>query len=101
MNTPITKGFKAIMSKGPDICIEEDEINAVMNTLPTGSFIKVRQGLINPSYLVDVVEDTERRQKFLEDTRHDEQRRLGGMRPLKDIFAKEPFKIAPPPTAGG
>ena len=96
----IERGYKAILSTKHEVKLDPNEIDVVMKGAGSGTFIRVRQGLINPSYLVAIVEDTERRALFIEDSKYDTDKRLGGMKPIRDIFAKNPLQIKPP-TAGG
>lgn len=99
--------FKVILSTKTEIKCDKEEIKRVIEGIGTGSIIKVRQGLINPSFIVAVVEDTERRLKFVEQVHEIEnhnrqdneyhsgqnQRRLPqGMKSLKDIFAHTELK---------
>lgn len=98
----IELGFRAYMSSGPDVKIDPIEMDAVTKGCAAGHFVRVRQGLINPSFLVSIVEDRERKVKFLEDTRYDLDRRSHGMLPLRDIFSKNPTvlqitKVGGPP----
>jgi hypothetical protein len=88
----IHRAFKAVMSRGDDIPLDPDELALIQNGATTGRFIKVRQGIINPSYLISIVEDKERRKTFLEETKYpqDKERRTKGMEPLLDIFANRP-----------
>lgn len=98
---PIMVAFKAVMSRGDDIPLDPHEIDVLTRGAAAGQFVRVRQGLINPSYLVSIVEDTKRKEKYLDDTRHeraDSPKRLKGMAPLKDIFAEAPLQIAGPRT---
>jgi hypothetical protein len=90
----ITRGFKAVMSKGDDVRLDPDEVAVVMHAAETGQNVRVKQGLINPSYLVSIVEDRERRIAFIEDTRHDDKRRGLGMEPLKNLLEARPDKPA-------
>ena len=88
---PITIGYKAVMSVKPDIRIDPEELPAVLQARFQGKGVLVRQGFINSSYLVTIVEDTERLERFLEDTKHEPNRdaiRGLGMRPLADIFVE-------------
>ena len=107
-NPPITvkeilsRCYKAIMSNGDDISIDANEIDLVQRAINAGTFIRVRQGIINPSYLVSIVEDKKRRVEFLENTKYSDERstalRAAGMRPLSDIFSKHvPRLTAGPP----
>lgn len=84
----ITKCFKAVLSTKHEIKLDPAEVDAVMVGAVQGKLIRVKQGLINPSYLVAIVEDEERRVTFLEDTKYEEERRALGMRPLKNVFAE-------------
>ena len=59
MNRP--KAYIVRMSvKNMDIRIDEDEINKVLQGIKTGAIIKVRQGIINPSFFAGITEDVER-----------------------------------------
>ena len=96
-NDKIKTAYKAVMSNGPEISIDPSELEGVMRGAASGRFIQVRQGLINPSFLISIVEDRERVVKFFEDTKHDPPAvREAGMKPLKDIFAKKLQTIAAP-----
>lgn len=95
----LMKGFKATMSKGDDIKIEQDEVDAVIAAVAAGRIVRVRQGIINPSYLISITEDKQRELRYTPGFRH-EQRCLG-MTPLKDIFQKELPKLAAPSGGGG
>jgi hypothetical protein len=93
----LTRGFKAIMSTGEEIKIDADEIEVAQRAVATGQFIRVRQGIINPSYLVSIVEDKHRRIEFLEDTKYEPHKREGGMKSLADIFSKHVPRLAAGP----
>lgn len=92
MNT----AYKIILSNKVEISIDQDEIPAVEAAIMSKSMCKVRQGLFNPSFLVAIVEDESRLEKFYEAKearkRHNElhpenqQPDLKGFKPLKDIF---------------
>lgn len=104
------KCFKVILSTKTEIKCDKDEIKRVIEGIGSGGIIKVKQGLINPSFIVAVIEDEERRIKFVEEVndivRHNQQdidyhggknqRRLpSGMKSLKDIFAGTQLKALP------
>lgn len=89
---------------------DADEVAKVIEGLQTGSVVKLRQGIFNPSYFVDLIEDEERRVSFVEKIRDIErhnqqdieyhggkaQRRLpSGMNSLKDIFEGTKLKSLP------
>ena len=46
--------------KGMDIQIDSDEVQQVVSGIVSGQPIKVRKGIINPSFYVGIVEDVER-----------------------------------------
>lgn len=108
------KAYKAVMSRGDDIKLDAQEIPLVLEQAPLGRLIRVRQGLINPSYLISIVADTDRLERFYDDIKYrsDDERRNAKMKPLKDIFADLPLRIGapqpktsrpalgPPPEAG-
>lgn len=85
----VTYGLKVILSTKNEIQIDPDEVAAVIEAISTGGIARVRQGIINPSYVVAVVEDVARKKYFLEDTRHDKEKRDKGMRSLENIFSDQ------------
>lgn len=86
----VKKGYKVVLSTGPAIPCDPDEIQPILRAINTGNSIKLRRGIFNPSFYVSIVEDEERKMKFLEDTRHNPQRRALGMEALRDIFDDMP-----------
>ncbi len=102
--------FKVILSTKTEVKCDKDEIKKVIEGIKDGGIIRLRQGLINPSFIVAVVSDEERRLKFVEEVnsiqdhnRQDSeyhggrnQRRLpSGMKPIKDILAGVQLKALP------
>ncbi len=88
--------YKAVMSRGDDVPLDPNEIEAVAKAIATGQLIRVRQGLINPSYLISIVADKDRTAKYHDSLRHEEKnspKRLAGMEPLVDIFADTPLRL--------
>lgn len=87
-----TRSYKVILSTKSEIRVDADELNIIMAAAHRGALIRAKQGIINPAYIVAIVEDTERKAKFLEDTRYpqDTERRIKGLEPLKDIFENVP-----------
>lgn len=94
--------YKVILSTKTEVKCDKTEIQRVIEGIGTGGIIKLKQGLINPSFIVAVVEDEERRIEFADSVysidksnRQDleyhggnNQRELpSGLKPLKDIFA--------------
>lgn len=96
--------FIAEMSNNRKIQIDPDEMNKISEAIRTGSVVRVRQGMFNPSFLVDVVEDETRIKEFFRQhgdvKKHNEQDRkynssknqktFKGMQQLKDIFSEIP-----------
>jgi len=88
------------MSKGNPIQIDGDEVEKVLRAISNGSVAKVRQGIINPSFFVNIVLDEDRTREFrravndaIEHNRRDlsynggnHQKAIPTARPLKDIF---------------
>lgn len=85
--------FKIVMSTGDSIPIDPEEVDAVYRGLEQGSLIRVKQGIVNPSFLVSIVKDKERIDRFIDDTRHDSPKRAKGLEPLKDLFADGCVKL--------
>lgn len=83
----VTYGLKVILSTKHEIQIDPDEVAAVMEAISSGSIAKVKQGIINPSYVVAVVEDVKRKHDFIEDTQYDKEKRGQGMKSLSDVFS--------------
>jgi len=87
------------MSAGVDVKIDDDEVDKVFKAMATNNFVKVRQGGINPSFLVALVEDRKRIEAELEKIKNNEtyNRYLEknekpkiylGMEKLRDIFSR-------------
>lgn len=102
--------FKVILSTKTEVQCDRDEIQRVIEGIKTGSIIKLKQGLINPSFIVAIVEDEKRRMEFVEQvntiTRHNhqdaeyhggkDQRALpSGIKSLNDIFASSQLRSLP------
>lgn len=95
------KCFKVILSTKTEVKCDKNEIQRVIEGITNGGIIKLKQGLINPSFIVAVIEDEERRTRFVEEVNsiaqnnHQDreyhggknQRQLpSGIKPLKDIL---------------
>lgn len=50
-----------------NVKIDQDEVNSVVEGIMSGRPIKVRQGIINPSYYIGIVEDHERVNKHIKE----------------------------------
>lgn len=104
------KCFKIILSTKTEVKCDKNEIQRVIEGIQNGGIIKLKQGLINPSFIVAVVEDEERRARFVEEVnsivqhnRQDRdygdgtrQRKLpNGLQSLKDIFSNTQLRSLP------
>lgn len=85
--------FKVIVSTKDFVRIDLDEVDTVLKGISEGRVVRVRQGVINPSYFVAIVEDTERLDRFLDETRHDTEARQRGMFQLKDVLLKSKVNL--------
>lgn len=80
----IQRGYKAVMSKGDDIKLDPEEVAMVESAAEQGMMVRVKQGLINPSFLVTIIEDKEREMRYGSGPRSDAPRL--GITPLRDVF---------------
>jgi len=55
-----SKCYEVILSTKDRIKCDSDELERVVAGIKTGSMIKIRQGFINPSFIVTIVMDDER-----------------------------------------
>lgn len=98
MNTTkeiIRKSFVIELSTKSIVRCDPDEISKLMEAMRKGVPVLLKQGLVNPSYIVAVREDEERRIKFFDDTKYpqDSHRRSLGMEPLRNIFSETPLML--------
>lgn len=56
-----------VKMSGLNVKIDQDEVNSVVVGIMSGRPIKVRQGIINPSYYIGIVEDHERIKSYLDE----------------------------------
>ena len=85
------KAYKAIMSSGENIQLDADEVQEAIEARANGDDYLARQGFINTSFLVSIVEDSERMDRFYEDKKFAEgleyeKLRERGPEKLDDIF---------------
>lgn len=57
---PEFKKFRVYMSSGNSIPIDEDEVDKVMLGINMGQPVKLRQGIMNPSFFISIGIDVER-----------------------------------------
>ena len=87
------QAYKVIMSRGQGISIDADEVAKVFDGIRRGQPILVRQGLINPSFFINIIEDTERLDNYFDDLHRNRHSYENGIatppvfKKLKDIFA--------------
>ena len=103
MNRP--KAYIVRMSvKNMDIRIDEDEIAKVLKGISSGAIIKVRQGIINPSFFAGITEDVERVNAYEQELRdvfiHNDQckqlnigepKKARNFQKLQDVFEDTPL----------
>lgn len=89
----IKKSYIIELSTKSVVRCDPDELPKLMQAMEQGVPVILKQGLVNPSYIVAVREDEERIRKFLDDTKYpeDAQRRARGLEPLANIFAETPL----------
>lgn len=78
------------LSNNAEVPIDPDEVQKLLAGVSRGSMVKVRQGLINPSFIVAVVPDKKRIGDFLQETKYSDPetqaKRRAGLHALGDIF---------------
>lgn len=103
--------YKIIMSRGNPIQIDADEMAKVISAMQNAQPCKVKQGIFNPSFYVEIVEDEERmkawrdeiskaRQHNKFDRNYNEgknQKTKPELKPLKNIFEGVPLKLESSP----
>lgn len=64
--------FKAVMSNGPDIPIDnEADVKAIMEKIAMSKgLVMTKHGLLNPSFLISIVPDKQRMQELLDMRRY-------------------------------
>lgn len=104
-----SKCYEVILSTKDRIKCDSDELERVIAGIKTGSMIKLRQGFINPSFIVTIVMDDQRfgdiREKVQSTLQHNHQaitysggqglNRLPEFKRLKDIFSGTKLTAAP------
>jgi hypothetical protein len=84
----IDRAYKAVMSRGDDVQLDPSEVALLMRGAEEGSIVRVKRGIINPSFLISIVEDKSREPRYTSGFAHE--RKSLGMIPLKDIFNDVP-----------
>lgn len=85
-----TKAYLVNLSKGEPVQIDEEELAKVVQALQAGSIAILKQGIINPSYVISITPDTQRIREWLEDVNkyNDEEKRKNGIAPLKELISR-------------
>lgn len=98
----ITKAYIARLSGEAYVKIDGDEIEKVISGMESGRPILVRHGLINPSYIIGIMEDRDRTREWNDECDRGfgegDAARERGMKPLRNIF--EGTSIAAKMVAG-
>lgn len=94
-----TRAYKVVMSTGEPVQIEQEEVQKVIAGALGKGLILVKRGMINPAYIVTVVEDGERVRAWNTEGSYNaveadgmtqgEKARMRGMKPLACIFEGE------------
>lgn len=61
------RGYKIEMSSGTEIKIDQDEVEKIMMAIDKKIPVLLRQGLVNPSFVVAVTPDKDRVSKLYDD----------------------------------
>lgn len=107
MKKPQVNAYLVIQSRGNPLKIDADELPRITNAMSGGKSVRVRQGIFNPSFYVQITEDYERirdfnanwnsiaehnkRDRDYNDGKH--QRPLPEFKPLPDIFEGVPLQL--------
>lgn len=98
MSNPIQKVYKAVMSRGDDVQLDPEDVEVLMAAIENGTPARVKRGIINPSFLISIIEDKTREVRFTPGFAHE--RKSLGMTPLKDLFAEIPLQLGPSKNHG-
>jgi len=80
------------MSKGDPVKLDEEELQKVLEGANAGELIVLKQGVINPSYLVSIEKDKDRLQAWSHETGYGhgqgERAYARGIKPLGTIYSE-------------
>ncbi len=82
------RGYKIVMSTGAEVKIDQDEVAKVMGGIQRGGMIAVKQGLVNPSFIVSVLPDKDRVEKVYGD------QSVAELPPLVNVFEGLKLQVA-------
>ena len=74
------RGYKIVMSTGEEVKIDHEEIEVVMLGAQVKGMIRVKQGIVNPSFIVSVLPDKDRKDVLYDGGS------VAEMTPLTDFF---------------
>jgi hypothetical protein len=81
----MNKYFLIVMSRGPDIPIDSEELPKVIQALQTKQPAIMKRGMFNPSFWISTVEDIDRREGWNRELGQDK-REITSKKPLSDLF---------------
>ena len=87
-NIKRTVAYLVNLSRGEPVRIDQEELTKVLAALQAGAPVVVKQGIINPSYVVSVTPDMRRIDEYVEMAHKykDEHTRTFGMKPLAELI---------------
>lgn len=90
-----TKAYVVEMSNGSKIKIDQEEVEKVLKGIESGSVIVVKQGIINPSFFINIIQDEDRIQTMIRERRYVSTTggwnvSENGMQPLGNLFDGTP-----------
>lgn len=87
-----TKAYLVVMSNKDPIKIDEEELYKVVEASAGGGLVVVKQGVINPSFIVDIQLDKERMREWNERCQYGfgqgEEYNRKGIEPLSRIYSQ-------------
>lgn len=104
----MNKPYIVQLSNKTEVQIDSNELTLIADGIKSGSPIRLKRGIINPSFIVCVVPDMKRYEAMFEFipgvygseeyNAEKERRRAKGCAPLKDIFNESPLMKLSTPT---
>lgn len=88
--------YKIVLSNKAEIHIAPEELEGVLKGIATGSVVRVKQGIFNPSFFVAIVEDREYLKNYWEQNKYEIQDGTKPKTPLLESIFDNVKKIASP-----
>jgi len=100
----IKKAYLIELSNKRTIQIDPKELDSVLEGIKSGNPVKVKQGIFNPSFFVDIVLDEKRITEIIEENKLrkfqiERGEKPAELKPLKDIFEEVDLLKAPDEAA--